>query len=527
MASAPASDGQMRSAGDVEVGAAGADLASLPVRNPLLVVFGIMTASLLQILDTTIANVAIPDMRAALGATPDQISWVLTSYIVASAIAIPATGWLSDRIGSRRLFILSTAAFVLSSMLCGMAQNITQMVLFRTLQGLSGAFISPLSQAAMLDINPPSRQPQMMALWGMGLMAGPILGPILGGYLTENWNWRWVFYVNVPLGMVALAILMAQLPSRPITRKRFDFFGYAMITLAIAALQLLLDRGNHVDWFEAAEVWIYAIVMVCAVWMGGVHFITRRGETLFSPLLFANRSFVIALGFMLVMGMVMFASIALMPSMLQNLFGYSVMGTGWALMPRGLGTLVSMYLSGLFVRKGVDGRYILLTGFLLTALSFWQMSGWSLAVDQWPIVFSGFIQGLGIGLMFVPLNTSAFATLPPHLRTEGSSLLNLSRSLGASLGIAITTALLARNLQASHSDLASHVTASMTALIDFSTIDRYQQLGTAALSVLDAEINRQAAMIAYIDNYYLMMWLSLAAAPLAFLMRKVVKPTAR
>ena len=357
-------------------------------------------------------------------------------------------------------------------------------------------------------------------------MAGPILGPILGGYLTENWNWRWVFYVNVPLGIVALAILMAQLPSRPITHKRFDFFGYAMITLAIAALQLMLDRGNHVDWFEAAEVWIYAIVMACAVWMGGVHFITRRGETLFSPLLFANRSFAIALGFMLVMGMVMFASIALMPSMLQNLFGYSVMGTGWALMPRGLGTLVSMYLSGLFVRKGVDGRYILLTGFLLTALSFWQMSGWSLAVDQWPIVVSGFIQGLGIGLMFTPLNTSAFATLPPHLRTEGSSLLNLSRSLGASIGIAITTALLARNLQASHSDLASHVTASMTALIDFSTIDRYQQLGTTALSVLDAEINRQAAMIAYIDNYYLMMWLSLAAAPLAFLLRKVVKPTA-
>lgn len=523
---APANAGPVRrgDGADVTAATATADVALLPVRNPLLVVFGIMTASLLQILDTTIANVAIPDMRAALGATPDQISWVLTSYIVASAVAIPATGWLSDRIGSRRLFILSTVGFVLTSMLCGLAQNITQMVLFRTLQGLSGAFIAPLSQAAMLDINPPSRQPQMMAIWGMGLMAGPILGPILGGYLTENWNWRWVFYVNVPLGIVALGIMLAQLPSRPINRRRFDFIGYAMIVLAIAALQLLLDRGNHVDWFEAAEVWVYAIVIACAVWVGGVHFIARRGETLFSPLLFANRSFVIAFFFMLVIGAVMFASMALIPPMLQHLFGYSVMDTGWALMPRGLGTMVSMYLSGQLVRRGVDARFVVLTGFLLTAISFWQMSGWSLAVDQTPIMFCGFIQGLGIGLLFIPLNTSAFATLPPQLRTEGSSLLNLSRSLGGSVGIAITTALLARNLQTSHSDLALHVTASMNALIDFSTIDRYQQLGIITLSALDAELNRQAAMIAYINNYYLMMWMSLIAAPAAFLLRKIIRP---
>lgn len=520
MASIPANQKAASPAAGGPASPEAGDVAALPVANPGLVVFGIMTASLLQILDTTIANVAIPDMRASLGATPDQISWVLTSYIVASAVAMPATGWLADRFGSRRLFIISTAGFVIASMLCGMAQNITQMVLFRTLQGISGAFISPLSQSAMLDTNPPSRQPQMMAIWGMGLMAGPILGPILGGYLTENWNWRWVFYVNVPLGVVALAILIAQLPSRPVTIKRFDFFGYGMITLAIASLQLMLDRGNHVDWFESYEVWAYAIVMACAVWMGGVHFVMRRGNTLFSPVLFANRSFVVAFFFMFVMGIVMFASMALMPTMLQQLMGYSVVDTGWALMPRGVGTLVSMWISGQLVRRGFDSRMIVIAGFLLAALSFYEMSGWSLAVDQWPIYVCGVIQGLGIGLLFIPLNNSAFATLPPHLRTEGSSLLNLSRSLGASVGIAVTTALLARNLQTSHSDLASHVTASMTALIDFSTVDRYQSLGTAALSMVDAEINRQAAMIAYIDNYYLLMWMSLVAIPLAFLLRR-------
>ncbi len=496
------------------------DVALLPVRNALLVVIGVMTASLLQILDTTIANVAIPHMQAALGATPDEISWVLTSYIVASAVAIPTTGWMSDRFGSRRLFIFSTAGFVLSSMLCGMAQNITQMVLFRALQGLSGSFISPLSQAAMLDINRPSRQPQMMAIWGMGIMVGPILGPIIGGWLTENWNWRWVFFVNVPLGILALIILIAELPSRPIRRKRFDLFGFAMIATGITALQMLLDRGNHLDWFESIEVWIYAIVIISTTWMGAVHFLTTKKETLFSGALFANRSFVIAFSFMVAMGMVMFASMALMPSMLQRLLGYSVIGTGWVMMPRGVGTLLSMQLSGILVRKRVDARVIVALGFLLISVSFWQMSSWSLEVDQWHIVVSGLVQGTGMGLLFIPINTTAFASLPHLLRTEGSSLLNLSRSLGASVGIAITTALLSRNLQTSHSDLASHVTASMTGLIDFSTIDRFQQLGTSALSALDAAINRQAAMIAYIDNFYLMMWLGLLAAPFALLMRK-------
>ena len=495
------------------------DIAALPVRNTMLVVIGVMTASLLQILDTTIANVAIPHMQAALGATPDEISWVLTSYIVASAVAMPVTGWLADRIGSRRLFILSTAGFVLASMLCGMAQNITQMVLFRALQGAAGAFIMPLSQAAMLDINRPSRQAQMMAVWGMGIVTGPIMGPIVGGWLTDNLNWRWVFYVNVPLGVLALTILIAELPSRPVTKRRFDMFGFSMIAIAITALQLLLDRGNHLDWFASTEIWIYSIAIISAVWIGAIHFLTSSHQTLFSGAVFANRNFLVALFSMIVIGLVMYASMALMPSMLQRLFGYSVIGTGWAMMPRGLGTLVSMQISGMLARRGLDARFVIVFGFLLTVLSFWQMSGWSLEVDQWHILTTGFLQGFGVGLVFIPLNTSAFATLSPALRTEGSSLLNLSRSLGASIGISISTAFLSRNLQSSHSDLAGHVTASMTTLVDFSTIDRLQGLGTAALSMIDAEINRQAAMIAYIDNFYLMMWLTLAALPLVLLIR--------
>ena len=504
----------------------GEDVASLPVANTLLVVIGVMIASLLQILDTTIANVAIPHMQASLGATPDEVSWVLTSYIVASAVAMPTTGWLADRVGSRNLFIFSTAGFVTASMLCGLSQNITEMVLFRAIQGVTGAFIAPLSQTAMLDINRPSRSPQMMAIWGSGIMIGPIIGPILGGWLTDNWNWRWVFYVNVPLGAVALAIMLAGLPSRPKVQRRFDLFGYAMVAICITALQLLLDRGNQLDWFSSVEVWIYALVIGSTAWMGAVHFATSKKAKLFNPLLFADRNFLIAMLLMLALGVVMFASMALLPTMLQRLFGYSVVGTGLAMMPRGVGTLISMQLSGLMVRRGIEPRLIVVSGFLLAAFSFWQMSGWSLGADQSHILVSGFIQGLGIGLVFIPLNTVAFASLSAALRTEGSSLLNLFRSLGASVGISITTALLARNLQQSHADLASHVTASVTDLVDFSSIDRFQQLGTSALSMINVEVNRQAAMIAYVDNFYLMLWLSLAATPLALIMRRVMVKSA-
>ncbi len=496
-----------------------ADVALLETANPAILTVGIMLASLLQVLDSTIANVAIPHMQSTLGATSDEISWVLTSYIVATAIAMPITGWLADRIGSRRLFILSVTGFVLSSMLCGMAQNIGQMVLFRALQGVTGAFISPLSQAAMIDTNKPSRQPQMMALWGMGIMIGPILGPLLGGWLTENWNWRAVFYVNVPLGAIALTILMAELPSRQITDRRFDRFGFALVALALASLQLMLDRGNHVDWFESGETWIYLGLIVGAGWVAVIHLATHPAP-LFNRHLFSDPNYAVVFGFMLVVGLVMFATMALLPPMLQRLFGYDVIDTGMTMMPRGVGTLLTMQLSGVLVRRGADPRKIIATGFLIAAASLWDMAHWSLAVDQRHIVMSGLVQGLGLGMVFIPLNASAFASLPPMLRTDGSSLLNLSRSIGSSIGISIVTTMLSRNVQTAHQDLAGSITGSSLSLIDASTADRYQSLGETALRIVDAEVNRQAAMIAYINDFYLMMWMTLAAVPLVLFMRR-------
>src|SRR5688500_3526255 len=495
------------------------DVAQLPVRNHILLIVGVMTASLLQVLDITIANVAVPHMQSSLGATPDTISWVLTSYIIASAVAMPITGWLADRIGSRRLFLISVTLFVGASMLCGLAQNLEEMVVFRALQGVGGAFIAPLSQSSLLDTTRPSRQPQIIALWGMGVMIGPILGPVLGGWLTEAASWRWVFFVNVPVGALCLAILLAELPGRPIRQRKFDLFGFAMFGLALASLQLLLDRGNVLDWFTSLETWIWCGLAVSAAWIAAIHSATAK-EPLFDRRMFADVNFALSLVFMVVVGAVMFATMALLPPMLQGLFGYGVIDTGMVLMPRGIGVLVSMQLSGLLMRRGVDARWLVAVGFLIGAWSLYDMAGWNLATDQWHFLWTGLLQGLGIGLVFIPLNATAFATLPPHLRTDGSSLLNLTRSVGSSIGISVVMTLLARNLQRNHEELAGYVTPQVSASLDLSTLDRFQQYGAAGLSVIDAEVNRQAAMIAYLNDFYLMMWLSLAAVPLVLLMRK-------
>jgi DHA2 family multidrug resistance protein len=500
-----------------------ADVPQLASRSYRLMIVGAMAASLLQILDTTIANVALPHMQSSLGATVDTITWVLTSYIIASAVALPVTGWLSDRIGGRTLFIGSVAGFIIASMLCGLAQNLEEMVAFRAIQGVAGAFIAPLSQSFMLDATKPSRHPQIMAIWGMGIMIGPILGPILGGWLTETANWRWVFYVNLPVGIAALVLLITCLPHRPVRPRRFDILGFTLMALALASFQLLLDRGAQEDWLASAEIWIYLLVTLSATWMVVIHFATARNP-MFERSLFSDRNFTISLGFMVVIGVVMFAVMALLPPMLQNLFGYGVIDTGIVLMPRGVGILLSMQLSGWLMRRGFDARPVVVSGFLICAWSLWQMAHWSLAVDELHVIISGLLQGLGMGLVFIPLQVSAFATLDPRMRTDGSSLLNLFRSLGASAGISLMTVLLARNIQTSHSDLGGNVTAATGNIIDFSTVDRFQVAGDAAMVVLNAEVTRQAAMIAYIDDFYLMMWITLAAAPLALLMRKNKRP---
>ena len=500
--------------------------AALPAQAParpeglerILITIAVMLGTLMQVLDTTIANVALPHMQTSLGATSETINGVLTSYIVASAVAIPITGWLADKVGRKRLFIWTVIGFTIASVLCAVAQNMPEMVLFRALQGVAGAFIVPLAQATLFDINPPEKHAKAMALFGGGVMIGPILGPVLGGWLTDSFNWRWVFLVNLPVGVLATVMLMRYMPSTPKVSKRFDLFGFALLALAIGGLQMMLDRGEQLDWFQSWEVWIELGVAIAGAWMFVVHMLTAKNP-IFDPKMFVDRNFATGLVFMAVTGVLLLAGLALLPPLLQRLMGYSVLQSGFLTAPRGVGTLISMMLAGRLVGK-VDARFLILSGFGLMAFSLWQMSGFSLEMDSRPIIVSGVVQGLGLGLIFVPLNTLAFGTLAARYRTTAASLLNLSRSIGGSVGISIVTTLLARNLQVSHADLASNMTQSHLQGVDPALLDRLGASGDTALAILNAEINRQAMMIAYIDDFHLMMLITLASLPLLLLLRK-------
>lgn len=494
-------------------------VAALPVTNRGLLTLGVMMATIMQILDTTIANVALPHMQTALGATADTITWVLTSYIVASAIAIPITGWLSDQIGSRNLFLIATFGFVASSALCGAAQTLPEMVAFRVLQGISAAFLNPLSQTVMLDINPPQQQAKAMSIWGMGIMVGPIMGPVIGGYLTDNFNWRWVFYVNLPVGVVTFAILWFLLPSRPIRKRSFDLFGFSLLSLGISALQLMLDRGQDQDWFSSAEIWIEMLVAAICLWMFIVHLFTGK-RPMFERELWKDRNLVTAIGFMLVIGLVMMATMALLPPMLQSLYNYSVFDTGLLLMPRGFGVVVTMMVAAQLQQRGFDMRWAIGFGMAIAAGSLWQMSHWTLVMGSSAFIISGLIQGLGLGLVFMPLNGMAFAGLPPHFRTEGASLMNLMRNVGASVGISIVTTMLSRGTQTSHEYLGSNITASALNNLDPNLLRAMGGMGSAVMGMINMEVTRQALMIAYLNDYWAMAIVTALSVPLVLLLRR-------
>ncbi|GLR46306.1 DHA2 family efflux MFS transporter permease subunit [Sphingomonas astaxanthinifaciens] len=488
-----------------------------PMRH-FLVTVAVMLAVLMQVLDTTIANVALPHMQASLSATSESINWVLTSYIVASAIAIPIAGWLAERIGRRRLLLMAVVGFTVASMLCAIATSLPEMVAFRILQGVSGAFLVPLAQATMFDINPPAKHAQAMALFGGGIMIGPILGPVLGGWLTDSFDWRWVFIVNLPVGVLATFMLWRTMPESPTNRRPFDLVGFALLAVALGALQMFLDRGESQDWFQSWEIWIEMGLAIAFFWMFVIHTLTARAP-IFEKGMFADRNFATGLLFMAVTGVLLLAGLALLPPLLQRLYGYSVLQSGILTAPRGVGTLISMLVAGRLVGK-FDSRLLVVAGISFMATSLWMMTGFALDQPAGPVIWSGVVQGLGIGLIFVVMQSLAFATLAPQLRTAAASLLNLSRNIGGSVGIAIVGSQLVRMTQVAHADIASNVTASTIPTLDPGLLERIGQEGDVALAVINAEVTRQALFIAYLDDFYLMMWVTLAAIPLVLLLRK-------
>jgi DHA2 family multidrug resistance protein len=486
------------------------------VQHRGMITIAIMLATIMQALDTTIANVALPHMQGSLQASQDQITWVLTSYIVAAAIALPLTGWLCARYGRRMVFIVSVIGFTIASALCGMAGSLGGIVGARLLQGIFGAALVPLSQAVLLDINPPAKVGQAMAIWGAGIMVGPILGPMLGGWLTENLDWRWVFFINLPVGIFALYGIWRYLPENRPPVAKLDMFGFIMLSLAIGLLQLFLDRGEQLDWFDSWEIRLEAAGAVVAFAFLAVHTWTVQGTSFVDRALLKDRNFVTGCVFGFIVGVVLYGTMALLPLFLQGLMGYPVVYTGFVTAPRGIGTMIAMIVVGRLVHR-VDVRLIMATGFALTAIALWQMTSITLQMDSHLIITSGFIQGLGIGFTFVPLSTATFATLAPRLRNEGTPLYSLLRNIGGSVGIAVVQTLLSRGATQSHADLAALVNANNQGLVGLpAAMNPATQAGLAALN---AELTRQATLISYVNDFWIMMAVTALAIPFLLLIK--------
>jgi DHA2 family multidrug resistance protein len=473
----------------------------------------VILATLMQALDTTIANVALPYIQGSVSASQDQIDWVLTSYIVAAAIMTSPTGFLAGRFGFKRLFIVSIGGFTVASMLCGMAQSLTQIVLFRMLQGAFGAALVPLSQSVLFSIYPKERQGFAMGLFGVGVMVGPVLGPVLGGWLTENYSWRYVFYINLPIGILGLIGMVLFLPeSKRNSGEKLDWVGFGTLSVALGALQILLDRGEIKDWFSSGEIILEAAVAASAFYLFLVHTFTA-GRPFVRPALFRDRNFVAGVIFIAVIGLTYYASLALQPAYLQELMNYPVVSAGIVMGPRGVGTMAAMIVVGRLVGR-VDTRLLLAIGLGTTAWSFYAMTGWTPAISQGEIAAVGAVQGVGLGFLFVPLSATALSTLTPEQRTEGAGFYNLARNIGSSVGISVVNALLIRNTQINHASIAEHVTALNRSFENPAVQHFWNPLTAAGRAALDAVITQQAQIIAYIDDYKLLMIASLAVLPL-------------
>jgi DHA2 family multidrug resistance protein len=471
-----------------------------------------MSATIMQALDTTIANVALPYMQGSLSASLDQINWVLTSYIVASAIMTAPIGWMAERFGRKRLFIACAAGFTAASMLCGVAANITQMVGFRLLQGAFGAALVPLSQAVMLDAYSAEERGSAMAIWGIGVMLGPIMGPTLGAWLTDNYSWHWVFFINLPIGIFTVAgLILFMQESGTRADRQFDFFGFLALAVGIGALQLMLDRGEQVGWFESSEVVVETLVAVT-----GFYFFLAHSLTTAAPFvrfdLFKDRNFAAGCLFMIVIGLVLFGTMALVTPFMQNVIGYPILTAGILLAARGVGTLIAMMIVGRLLSV-IEARYLVLCGLSLAAFTLHLMVGFTDQTSSQAIVIASVIQGFGLGLVFVPLSTVAFATLPDRLRTEGTAILTLLRNIGSSIGISMVIAQLTSTTARMHAHLAEFISPFNSALQMQTALEVSTDKGRAIAEQL---ITKQASIIAYANDFKLLMYLTLATIPLVF-----------
>ncbi|HEX4984791.1 MAG TPA: DHA2 family efflux MFS transporter permease subunit [Burkholderiales bacterium] len=494
-------------------------------RHPALITASVGLASFLYSVDWTIAAVALPHMQGTFSATQDQISWAITSYIVASALAMPTSGWLSLRFGRKRVFMWAVTVFLLASVACGAASSLTMEVIARVIQGMGGAFLIPMSHAIILDTYPPEEQGKAMALWGVASVMGSFVGPTVGGYVTEYMTWRYIFYINVPFGLLALAGCALFLPeTERDPGRKLDWFGFLSLSLGIGSLQLMLDRGGQLDWFESWEIIIECCLAVMGFYLFNVHCLTAK-QPFLDPRLFMQRKFFIGLVFAFIYGFITTPPMVLMPSFLDQVRGYPIDMIGLLQAPRGFGLFAAM-LIGARTTGRIDPRVPIAFGLLCLAFSSWEMSNWTADVGEWPLIWTNFMQGIGGGIVLVPIQVVAFPGLQPQQRTEATAVYNLVRSVGASIGVSGALAMFVRTSSVLHSELAGHVSPFNRAL-QAQGADGWSMATTQALARLEKEVSLQSAIIAFTGDFWIFAMVALGTLPLLLFIGKTRLPGRR
>jgi DHA2 family multidrug resistance protein len=501
-----------------------------PVVNPWLIAIAVMAGTFMEVLDTTVVNVSLPHIAGNLSASTDEATWVLTSYLVSNAIVLPMTGWLANYFGRRRLLLLSIGGFTCFSFLCGIAPNLPALIIFRVLQGATGGGLQPLSQAILMEAFPPEKRAKAMAFWALGIVVAPMLGPVLGGWITDSYSWRWLFYINIPVGIIAVLMVSWFVFDPPYIRRGkggVDYWGMGFLAVGIAALQIMLDKGQEADWLASHFIVVLLVMCVAALFL----FVLRElvvEHPVVNLRVFKNRTYSTGVFMMTVLGFVLYGSTVLLPLWLQTLLGYSALESGMAMLPRGLGSFLFMPVVGWLMTK-VESRKLLATGLVLASFSLFLLSRLNLNAGYWDIFWPQLLQGTSMGLLFVPLTTITNGSIPKEEMGNATSLFNLMRNIGASMGIAAVITTVARHSQQHANVLAGHVTPyDSSAMAMFKNIkDGMMAAGSdpasatqRAYAAMFGMVQQQAAMLSYLDVFFLLAVMFLSLLPLIFIMKK-------
>jgi MFS transporter, DHA2 family, multidrug resistance protein len=502
--------------------------------NPWIIAISVMLSTFMEVLDTTVVNVSLPHIAGNLSASVDEATWALTSYLVANAIILPITGWLSNYLGRKRLLIFATSGFTVASFLCGLAPNLAFLIFFRVVQGACGGALQPISQAVLLESFPPEDRGKAMGFWGLGIVVAPMLGPVLGGWLTDSFSWRWVFYINVPVGVASVMMTQLFIFDPPYIRRttaRIDYWGIGMLAIGVACLQVVLDKGQEADWFAAHWITMLAVISFAAL-VALVIYELRAEHPVIDLRVFLMRTYSTGVFLMAVLGIVLYGSLVILPIMLQTLLGYPALQAGIALFPRGLGSFLTMPLVGAFMSR-IDPRKLLLGGIAGGSASLFLLARLNLSVGYWDIFWPQFLQGVALACLFVPLTTITMDPIRREAMGNATSIFNLMRNLGGSVGIAAVTTLVARHEQTNLNNLVGDVSGSrlrVQAMVQaFRSWFIYRGADAAtskrrAYDALFGIVQQQAAVLSFNQVFWLLGVLFLMMAPLVFLMRR---PTRR